>query len=343
MIYYFSFLFIVSFYLFLSYKFKSTTCFFIIPVIITAVFSAVRYDAGNDFFTYYAMLNDLYYYGNLEFLPRNIITYSKSISYPQFFFIITSFLYVFCIAFLCKKNTKYPELAFLIFILFPLSYLTSFGYVRQYCAIGFFSIAAIMFLEKRFFFFILFYAIAILFHSSAFLFSFVFLLYKFFSKRLYPWYIYLIFMVIAYLSSQIVLNFSYLLGSYSSYLDEDRMIEAGKKIGYVSIIFFWFFWLGRKNLITDKARFFFNLYYVFVLVYIMLMGFGEYVVRISYYLFPAAYVTAANVIFEDKKIKMLQVSFLLLSGLFLFYTTLYLAKNNPIRDFLTNYSIYLFN
>lgn len=68
------------------------------------------------------------------------------------------------------------------------------------------------------------------------------------------------------------------------------------------------------------------------------MDFGEYVVRISYILFPISYILFSSTLLKNKNLRLLQLLAIILFGLSMFYTTLYLASKNTTRDFLTNYS-----
>ncbi|MFV9067128.1 EpsG family protein [Serratia fonticola] len=338
MIYYSIFLVLSAFYLYLSRRWGEGWYLYLIPIAIAVFFSGFRYDAGNDYFTYYRMIDGYFDSANLEYLPRNLIAYARWTKNPAFFFFVTSLAYVLCISYFCKRHSDNPELSFLLFLLLPLSFLTSFGYVRQFIAIGFFTVSLSLLVDRRVIISGIFFFFAFLCHSSVILFLFVFLFYRMMSSRIYPWWIYFSLLTVVFPISQIITQYAYLTGDYAHYLLGEKSVDSGKKIGLLCVSFFFYFFAFRKRLNNKSDVFFFNVYFAFSFLYLLLMGFGEYVVRITYYLFPCAYILFVSTLSKRTHVFLIQIIGVILLGILTYYTTLYFASINPTRDFLTNYS-----
>lgn len=343
MIYYSLFIASSVFLLFLSRLVKGTAFLFYSVVLFSIFFSGLRFNAGNDFPTYYGMSTGTIGYDRLELIPKTIMDVSVYFDAPFIFFLITSAVYISCVAYFCSKLSDNKELSFLIFLLFPLSFLTSLGYVRQFMSIGFFLCALVSRLENKNTKSLLFMISSIFCHASSVFFIPVIIFNKILSKKKIPAILSLSIIVFAVLSSKIILNYSYLAGRYEHYLTGSNVVDAGKKIGYISMLLLAYLYILGKNIKSNKDVFLFNVYVIFCVIYAFLMDFGEYVVRISYFLFPSLWILMTKtIILKGKSQKYLQIFLIISFGLVMFFTTLYLAKNNPTRDFLTDYSIIFF-
>ncbi|ARW81409.1 EpsG family protein [Aeromonas salmonicida] len=347
MSYYITFIILLIVFLTLSFSYRkagnesfSSVCY-LLCTFIAIIFSGFRYDAGNDYFTYHAMVEGNHPYSNIEIIPRLIVMLSSYLDAPWLFFFITSVLYIGSIAYFCKTKSLNPELSFLCFILMPLSFLTSFGYVRQYLGIGFFILSTSFLLDKRKFLAVFYFTLAILSHSSALMFLPILLMFKFLRARIYPWWCYLIVSLFVFFSVEVIISLLVEYVKYGQYFSDALKSTAGKKIGYICLCFFILFFWSRKAAENEIEVLYFNIYFICTLIYLVLMSFGEYVVRISYYLFPASYVLFPMVCRSVKYRQVYLASYLLISiGLFCFVLTLYFAHSNLNRDFLLNYSFY---
>lgn len=337
MFYYTLFLLIVLCLLILSNKIKNDFFFYIL-VIITVLFSGLRYDAGNDFFSYYSMITNVVDINRLELIPRLLIEIAIAFEQPFLFFLLSSTCYIFSIAYFCKKNSQNKELSFLLFILLPLSFLTSFGYIRQYMSIGFYLVALSLFLNKKKKKSFIFMLLAILSHTSSIIFIPLIILHKIISRKKINILITISLIIASYSFSWIIKEYSYLAGNYQHYITGENVIDAGKKIGYICLLLLIYFYTLSIRIKNKNNIYFFNIFVIFVILYILLMDFGEYVVRISYILFPISYILFSSTLLKNKNLRLLQLLAIILFGLSMFYTTLYLASKNTTRDFLTNYS-----
>jgi len=342
MLYYSVFLIVSALILTLSRAYGNSKSLFFVAVLIAILFSGLRFDAGNDYFTYFNMVRGYYWYDTLEPSSVLLLSIAKAYKSPMLFFLMTSAIYISCVAFFCLKRSSNPQLSFFLFLILPLSLLTSFGYVRQYVAIGLFLVALSNFIDKKYTLFLVFTLLSFTFHSSSVIFLSIFVLYKFLSARIYSIYIYSLFMVVAFFLSTVIVEYAYLAGRYQHYITGTNVIDSGKKIGVVCVLLFYYFYFSNKKIESKQNIFMFNTYYVFALMYLTLMEFGEYVARIAYYLFPMAYVLFVETLSKIKIRSQVQIILVIMFGLSMFYATLYFASKNETRDFLTNYKVILF-
>lgn len=342
MIYYLIFISFSAIMLSLSKVCNNSRFLFSISVLFAISFSGFRFDAGNDYFTYYNMVRGHFWFDTLEPSSVLLLSFAKDYDSPMLFFLITSSIYISSVAYFYFKRSSNPQLSFFLFLILPLSLLTSFGYVRQYVAIGLFLVAMSKFLDKKYIACAAFMFLASTFHSSALIFVFVFVLYKFLSAKVYNIFIYIGFMLIALVLSSVLTEYAYLAGKYQHYITGKNTVDSGKKIGIVCVVLFYYFYIFRRNLESKQDFFMFNTYYVFALLYLMLMEFGEYVSRVAYYIFPVAYVLFVRTLSKMPLTRQMQLILIICFGMSMFFATLYFASINPTRDFLTNYKVILF-
>ncbi|HEM8181538.1 TPA: EpsG family protein [Providencia rettgeri] len=342
MVYYLIFISFSAFMLSLSKACNNSRFLFLIAILGAVFFSGLRFDAGNDYFTYYNMVKGYYWFDTLEPSSVLLLSFAKEHNSPMLFFLTTSSIYILSVAYFCIKRSSNPQLSFFLFLVLPLSLLTSFGYVRQYVAIGLFLVAISKFLDKKYITCAVFLILASTFHSSALLFVFILILYKFLSSRVYSILIYAGLMILAFMISSILTEYAYLAGKYQHYITGKNTVDSGKKIGIVCVVLFYYFYAFRRNLESKQDFFMLNTYYVFALLYLTLMEFGEYVSRIAYYLFPVAYVLFVKTLAKKGSTRQAQLILITCFGLSMFFATLYFASVNSTRDFLTNYKVILF-
>lgn len=347
--YYSVFIIIIAGSLALSYYYRQqknknfSLIWYLFCTFIAIVYSGFRYDAGNDYFTYHAMVEGDHPYANIELIPRLIIEVSSYLDMPWFFFLVTSILYISSISYFCRTKSLNPEFSFLCFILMPLSYLTSFGYVRQYLGIGFFILSTSFMLDRRNILAFIYFIFAFLSHSSALIFLPILFITQLLQARVYPWWSYLLVTFFIVIFSDIIIGLSGDYIKYGQYFSEALKSTAGKKIGYICLGLFFLFFFASRAAKNKVEVFYFNVYFLCTIIYLVLMSFGEYVVRISYYLFPASYILFPMIVrcFNSRQVYF--ISYLLIFfGLLCYGATLYLAHMNVNRDFLLNYSFYFF-
>lgn len=152
-----------------------SSSFFIVWIV-----SAFRYSIGTDYFLYrnifkYAIeghsINEIIKMYDIE--PGwATLNYMISIIFkdPQYIFIISSFIFIFCIYKLISENEKNINVGLSIFIFLIVAYIPSFNTVRQYFAIGILMISFKYIKQKKLKTFILLVLIATSFHYTSIIF-----------------------------------------------------------------------------------------------------------------------------------------------------------------------------
>ncbi len=335
---------VISFVAFFAYFLKSKSLV-ITGFILAFVMSALRYDAGYDYFNYVDILLGDRWYDWRELFNYAFISVSRYYDSTQIYFVLTSFVYCF---FICVALNKYGQLnaiSLLCFCFFVLSFLTSMGLVRQFVAISIFFYAACFLKDSKKIFFLFLLLCASLFHLSAMFLS-ILIIFRAFLFRSYNPIFYVAGVVISYFTLDVL--FKYILNSvglYALYF-ENLTGSAGAKIfAILSIMFFvnlLFVRLAYNDYKRDMSLVFYtNMSYIGVVVYSALLSYGEHLARFSYYFIPFFYLMSSVVFYKCRGYFRLAYSFFLLLILsFSFFGTLYSASLNEERDFLNNYEFY---
>lgn len=319
--------------------------FFLVAILCGAVvFSGFRYDAGNDFFTYLDMVMGDKEYGRLEYLSAWLIDISSIFGTSIVFFFITSFLYIAVISYALQKGVALGFTSILLMLFFAASWLTSFGYVRQYVAVSFFFLGFIFLMERRYISYVFFTVIACLFHKSAVISVVALLFYIGFSRKERSVFVYLLLLASAFLVEGLIVRLVSYVGLYSQYVDKS-INRYGTGIFAVLLFAFFINFVVAKSFLIKDCRFwaYSNMFFFGILLYAIFLSFGEYVVRVSYFFVPFFYAASYCLVDKMKPVgKSLMIAFYIALSTFTYFYTLYLAGANPTRDFLTNYKFALF-
>lgn len=335
----------LSFYLFammngVLYHFYRHKIFLLTIAFGAILFSGFRYDAGNDFFSYYAMLVGEKSYGNLEFFSYSLIEFARYLDQPYVFYFITSFIYMAVMVYGLHKLNTLGFSSLILLLLFAASWLTSFGYIRQFVAISFVFLATAFLIKGKDIRFFFIAVMGFLFHKSAIIAGLIYFYYKFFGKRERSILVYfVIYLFFYFLFVDIVFFITSFIGLYHHYIDQPRN-AFGFGI-FLVITFLFVVQTSLAKLVKCRDQSFWianNLFFLGVVIYASLLVFGEYVVRVAYYLVPFVYVSTYFLLIKLKGfIKFFYFCFVLFFSAFTYFYTLYLASTNPTRDFLTNY------
>ncbi len=336
MFYYFTLYFLVALYAY-AYSLNRNKLLLFIPLLLMALFSGFRYDAGNDFFTYLSIIKTGVGLDRLEPLNIAIIYIGDFLEYQYFYYFVTSFIVVFSLGYFCIRESIKPEYAILMFLILPLSYLTSFGYIRQYVSISFFILSMSFFIDRKYVVAILLLILALLSHKSVLLFLWLYFSVGFLQRRIYSVWTYVTILICFYFSGNIILFIGEHLDIYSHYLSEDKLLSNGKNMWFACVVIFIYLFFNKGEFKSSKDTLYFNIFFLFIAIYLAMINMGEYVIRVVYFLFPFSYVCIANS-FVSGRFLLFKKIFMVCYGTVLFILTLNLAKNNPTRDFLTNIS-----
>lgn len=248
--------------------------------LILFIFSAIRFDIGFDFNTYYDVISDYTHseYDRFGVVDRSLIDISRFLGVEQFYFIITSLIINY---FIFKTLLKYSANFFIsaiIYFVVPIFYLYSFSVIRQFVAIALVFYAVAYVFERKPFYFILFIAIASLFHVSALV---ALPIYFFRSKRFSN--VILLSMLIGVILAPTFLKevIGQHLPYYSHYLESEA--GHGWMMMYLLLIFFAFIIVRNKKISGERGALFYNSYVFGLFLYCFFVQFGDIAPRISFY------------------------------------------------------------
>lgn len=340
MIYYIGLNVLVFFLSLLSALYRSKL-FLVILFFVIFIFSAFRYDAGNDFFSYLDLAAGEKWISDLEPFPILLIKISQWVGDPVVFFILSSVVYLAGIYFGLKRFRELTAISACFAVFYVMSYLTSFGYVRQYMGIGmaFLSISYFYAGVKKWAAF--FFVLALMSHYSAIIVAPIFLS-RYFLCRSYQLSFYVISLFIAlFFFDILIFKFTSWVGIYEQYAEFSGP-AYGMKIFLIYVLSFFYLLVFYKffRIKNDRLfRFSLNCSFFGLVIYAALLSYGEYLVRVAYYFVPFVYIAFSRLYITGRfKIFQLLVIISLLS--LTFYSTLYVASQNPNRNFLTNIEFY---
>lgn len=340
MIYYISFYFISIILLLLNEIYKSKIFIYIL-LIISFVFSALRYDAGYDYFSYLNLITygKNFSFENIEFLNKYLIEISRYLSYPQAYYIITSFIYILFMSLGFYNLNKLDSITIVMFIFFIGSYLTSFDIIRQMVAVSIIFYATTNLIRKKYIISIFFSFVAYGFHRSSIAFIPIILFFYFFSQKKYGLLTYFSFFIISILSSNFIIEILEITGFYYSYISSGGNDTGEKTYLMLCFIVFALFVLSKTK---EQTKFFwisFNLFFLGFLAYTIFLPFGYFATRISYFLFPWGFVAWSELISNSKNNKIPLKIFIYIFSTSIFFLTLYISSFATENPYL-NYSFY---
>lgn len=203
---------LVSICIFLSnYKIKQLSNSYLIYLILL-LFASVRYGIGYDYFAYRDFIEleaKDYVYERMEPLSLLFVNIAKSIKSTYLYFAFYSLIILYPIYYVSKHNSKVPALSLLLFLLYPSFFLDSMGIIRNAVAFSMIFLTYHFLKRKKIIFSIIFFILAVMNHSSAYIGLFIFLFYYIhFSRKVY---------LIALISSFIIgANLTNILSAVSS-------------------------------------------------------------------------------------------------------------------------------
>lgn len=317
-----------------------TLAFFIIFIL-----SALRFDVGYDYSMYYELIvGNIKWYtdqiNRIEFLPRQLIIFSNFINFPQFFFIITSFLIIFFFYKGIKENSEDKWISTLIFVCFPLFYFMSLSIVRQYVAVAilFYSFKYIK--QRQIWRYLAVVTLCFFIHKSFILALPLYFFYgNFVNKK-----IILAIFILSFFSSDLLAFVIQLFSErYSIYFTRisgdggNLMLLAFQVIGLLLLPLVYNF--RDRN---DKDFNFYLLSYFFGLfIWASLSKFGHAGIRGGLYYMSFTILLIPHLKKKIKEYKIIQESFSIICFCF-FFINLYIGSQHKIKDANLPYQTFLF-
>lgn len=310
-------------------------------LVVSFLFSALRYDAGYDYFNYLGLI--LYETGfaieRVEYFNRLIISISRELNFPQFFFIVSSLLYVLFMAKGLMENKALNALSVSIFLLYVGCYLASFDIIRQMVAAAIIFYGATVFFKKKYMLGCACYLFGMGFHKSSIIFFFIIAVAFLFRKK-QNLLCYVLILIASSLSTQLLVNMLERFGFYYHYIEAGGSETGGKIYLLVLLSLLMLYFLARVVRVESEAFWrAFNLFFVGVALYTALIPFGYFVTRITYYFFPW-FAVAFGLLYQESAVnkRVVFVSGYTLSSM-TFFAMLYVSMGDP-RNPLLNYSFY---
>ncbi len=296
-------------------KFQSSKIALLLVLILISIFSALRYDYGNDYLGYYdEFLNYKYTKTVVNIYLEEGWLWLYKIFAPLNFFWLVGFLAVFqtsILYYILRKYCPYKLYwqAIFCFMIIPSNMLIGLSAMRQSVAISFYLLFIDALLSKKFFYCIIYSILGFYFHKSILLAIFVTLFVYLFNwiKYNYFFIISVLAMILFYYMGEDIFNYGlrYLVNitdKYDVYKDKALVGSGLGFLVYIYFLFFYSFSLGNtsdfsKSLIVKLAS----------LVYIMTpLSFVEQnFVRVAYY-FDSLTMLAVPIIYmklQNKKLK----------------------------------------
>lgn len=133
------------------------------------LFSAIRFEVGWDFWAYRDLIEERMttsQFERIEWLSKVLMLMARY-TFTQLYFIINTVVCMLCIYVVSKRFSKDAALSLFLFLTFSLFYLMTMNIIRNFVAILLVMFACKLFLEKKYWGFILIIFIATGFHISS--------------------------------------------------------------------------------------------------------------------------------------------------------------------------------
>jgi len=267
------------------------------------------------------------------------------------FYSLTMIFYGSMFYFLYKginNFTKYYETSFLIFLLFPIFFLSDYIALRQALAIALFFYTISLFLigEKKFIYFLL---LSLTVHYSVLLAYVIFFIFnKYISKR-FNLYFYILIITTTFFTAffikNILLNMLTILpfvSTYSHYLLGEFQLNIARTIVYISFYFFiLFLFISYKDKNNSLINSLFNLYTIGMIITLLGMS-NMNINRFANYFMIFIIVLIPNLLLSPKSAIKYNQRILITFIFFVFLSVYYYSGILAVKDvFLTYDNVFL--
>lgn len=279
------------------------------------VFSAIRFDVGYDFLSYYTAIAD--YGGDTEtfrrfgFFHGILIKLSSYLEFFQLYFILTSFFFYYFFYLVIRDFSDFPVVSLMVFIAIPFFFLMSFNFIRQFSALILVYYGFRYIFERR----VVSYFLIVLLASSIHYTSIIALpLYYLYSRR-FHWMVYVLVLISSFFAFPLAKYMvSVLIPGYSHYLDSPNKGGAVFQF-FIFILSSLFLALGQYRGDVYR-RFYFDVFILGVVLYNTFQPIGFAGTRVSYYYLFSLVLLVPKLFISVRPRQFLAIFFLLISILF---------------------------
>ncbi|MFJ1262522.1 EpsG family protein [Capnocytophaga canis] len=332
--------------IFVSKIYRSRVVLYIF-VMLLICFSGFRYNAGIDYFEYERLVYSDDLLLRIEPFSSYFLLLSRKYNAAWIFFFFTSLIYVLSIFLGLIRFKVFGAISTFLFTTFTISFLTSFGFVRQFVASGLVFLALSFLYYRKSIHYIILVIIASLFHVSAIVYLPIVFINKFVRKKV-NFFTFLLLIPISFSFTSVFVFIIDKIGLFYEYFDKVGGGEvSGKKIYYSLLVIFIFVSFLQQKIVTKESNLMYysqNMSFVGLFIYGAFFNFGEHIARISYYFMPFHFVwffyLYKNIL--SKHVKILFLYFLFIVGTFYFYATLYYAQFTDRGDVMNEMEIIFF-
>lgn len=328
----------MTFYILISILFIYCSIFFnfnkyinIFLYTVLFLISAIRFDVGYDYISYYYLAKTLVGSKRIEYIYRKFLEFSYFINFPQMIFILTALIGIILLYFSLKN---YREKNIILIIFLGLFYLDTLGAQRYMLAYIFVFSGFKYIVERNFKKYLIIIIIASLIHKM----SLIGILFYFFNKKVNLKKVILLFLLLI-VFGDLVIEIVKKMGIYYHYFEKTN--SGGNKI----LIFY--FILGmillalRNRLINInfKNNIIINIYIYSLAANIIFLPFSSIGSRLGElgYMYILYIVSDIIKIFKNKKTIRVIISFIA-GMLFLIYV--YIGDKNKNKKMYTPYKIF---
>jgi hypothetical protein len=308
--------------------------FHALAYVIIFLLCALRFDVGFDYTYYYELLTkqaDFYEdkFLRLEYMNQFLINISQNMGFPQFYFILTSFIIVFCTYQAIKRHSKDFVISTLIFLSFPIFFLNSLSIIRQYVAICIVFYGFRYIQNRKLFPYLITITIAILFHKSAVI---GIVLYWIYNRRIKNIYYMILYFAGLFSSKLAYLVVAYIFPQYLKYLDRkigtggDKVLLLFQLIGLILLLL-----VDSKKMAFKNYNFYMTSFFIGLFIWSSLSSYGHAGFRGALYFMVFFILLLPEVLDLIKERKLLKQLVYYISFAF-FIFSLWLGTKNETKD-----------
>lgn len=271
---------------------------------------------------------------NIEYFTELLVRLSQHLSWPPLFFIVNSFITMFCVFRTIFDFSSDRWMSVIIFLGFPLFYLNSLSVVRFFTALSIVFYGYRFIVKGNFFRYLLTILIASMFHISSLFAILFYLIRKIRLNFLNQLLIVCSLPLLEWLLYSVATSYS---PYYAGYFSHTMIQQGSKAIYFILAVWLLAFYLHNSLMKNNSlAKSSYNIYFIGVIIYSYFYYQGTLGHRQSLYgtIFSLLLIPQLFDLIHDVKLKMI-LKFILYTMLFIFYYFVLLIGKRAYIPYLT--------